>query len=81
MTLYALHYGTRRNRFYGLYTERPTVVERTVTDERTGRSTTLYESPDQLQLNVCVSGFERLFGIAVPLGGVCRITFEVDDEC
>jgi hypothetical protein len=79
--VYALHYGTRRNRFYGLYATKPTVTTRTVTDARSGRSVTLYESPDPLELNICVSGFERMFGVSLPLGDICKITFEVEDEC
>lgn len=76
VTLWALHYGTRRNQFYGLYATRPLVSTREVADERTGKATTLYESPDKLELNLCVTQFERLTGVAVPLGSVCRVTLE-----
>ncbi len=78
-TMYALHYGTRRNQFYALYATPPTVTTREVTDERTGRATTLYESPDKIELNVCVSGFERLMGVSIPLGATCEVVFEVEE--
>lgn len=76
VTLYALHYGTRRNQFYGLYATVPTVQTREVADERTGKPTTLYESPDKLELNLCVTQFERLTGLVLPLGGVGVVTLE-----
>lgn len=75
-TLFALHYGTRRNQFYGLYATRPHVQAREVIDDRTGRPVTLYESPDKLELNICVTQFERLTGVAVPLGQVCTVILE-----
>lgn len=78
VTLYALHYGTRRNQFYALYATVPTVQTREVLDERTGKATTLYESPDKLELNICVSGFERLFG-SFPLGAVRALRFALGE--
>ena len=76
VTLYALHYGTRRNQFYGLYTSVPQVQTREVRDDRTGKTTVLYESPDKLELNLCVTQFERLTGVSVPLGALCEVTLE-----
>lgn len=76
VTLYALHYGTRRNQFYVLYATMPTVQTREVLDERTGKTATLYESPDKLELNLCVTQFERLTGVVIPLGAVCVVTLE-----
>ena len=79
MILYALHYGTRRNQFYALYARPPLVTTREVVDGRTGRKTTLYESPDKIELNVCVSGFERLIGKSIPLGAVIEILLEAKE--
>lgn len=76
-SVWALHYGTRRNRFYALYASKPTVVTRAVPEMPSGRMVTLFESPDPLLLNICVSGFERLFGVSLPLGDVCELRFEV----
>ena len=75
--MWALHYGTRRNRFYALYASKPTVVQRTVPELPSGRPVTLFESPDPLLLYICVSGFERIFGVSLPLGESVEIRFEV----
>jgi hypothetical protein len=78
--LWAFHYGTENNQFYALYLHRPTVnPPRMVRSTTTGEQVPLYESPDEFLLNICVSGFERLFG-AFPLGEVRSLILTREDD-